>query len=424
MKSYFINDNIKGWYWGYFFQGAVILGLSPILLPLMVTAAASNVNLGNYQAGLVVAAFYLGQLPAPIFGTIAEKTHKFSLLYLCGYILIGIGCLGFAFSHMLWLWILWAFLQGLGAGASNTLTAMYIVDYRPQSEWDKGIGWLQTIYGTGQAIGLLLVAMLQNSPIMAMLLASALMIPGFIIGQWQLPTNPDRTAADKSDANLPHHIRQHGLTPVAHLHHLQHIFLLDLKMLKQAFVSRFGLFMLSWFCCMLGMWMIMNLLPLFFKSNYDISSNLSSLYYGIFAVIGIFFYAPSGAWGQRFGSNKILFVGMIMLVVSLLTLALLTHTNSHILKSWLAPLCFSLIPIGWSPLIVAGTSFASECTTIGQGGGLGLYNANTAISSILSAIIAGKIADLFGYATVALIAAIFGLVGVVLFIPLLKNQPE
>ena len=423
------DKNIEPWYWGYLFQGVVILGIVPIMLPIVVAQAVTNTQLGNLHAGLVVAAFYLGQFPAPWLGSFAEKTGKFALVYLLGYVLIGIGCLLFPLSQNLIIWLFLALLLGLGSGASNTVSAMYIVDYKPKEQWDTKIGWLQTVYGTGQAAGLLLVAMLQAHPLWLLLLAGILMLPGFVIGRIGLPKNPSSQSASKPEAkpeghvaadhpDIPHHLCHHGLHPIGLLGHYQQL----VKMEASLIFSRFGLFMLSWFCVMFGMWMVMNLLPLFFSDNYGISAGLSSLYYGIFAVIGIFFYAPSGVWSNRFGSNKVLFVGMVMLVLSLVGLALLTDVSDSSWRYILAPVAFCMIPVGWSPLIVAGTALTSEITTIGRGGGLGLFNAVTAIAAVISAIAAGKLAADYGYTMVAMVAAVFGVVGLFLFLPLLKSR--
>lgn len=419
------EKNIESWFWGYMFQGAVILGIVPIMLPIVVAQAVSNTQLGNFHAGIVVAAFYLGQFPAPWLGSFSEKTGRFSLIYLLGYVFIAIGCLLFPLSHNLIFWIVLALFLGLGSGASNTLTAMYVVEFNSKDKWDTKIGWLQTIYGTGQAIGLLLVAMMQAHPLWALLVGGVLMLPGILLGRIGLPDDPIKHSTEvpakpiHSDyTEIPHHLRQHGLHPFPLLGHYQHL----VKVEASLFFSRFGLYMLSWFCVMFGMWMVMNLLPLFFHDNYGISASLSSMYYGIFAVVGIFFYAPSGAWSRRFGSNRVLFAGIVMLVLSLVGLALLTEVSNSTWKYVLAPVAFFLIPVGWSPLIVAGTLLASEITTIGRGGGLGLFNAVTAIAAVLSAIAAGKLAAEYGYGMVSVVAAISSLLGLLLFLPLLKQE--
>lgn len=52
------------WFYGYGFQGIVVLGIVPILMPLIVSE-----HTGASTAGLVVASFYVGQLLGHVFLT-------------------------------------------------------------------------------------------------------------------------------------------------------------------------------------------------------------------------------------------------------------------------------------------------------------------------------------------------------------------
>lgn len=129
-----------------------MLGLAPILLPLLVESA------GLENVGLVVAALYIGQVLSPVLGNLADRTWRYNLLYLAGYALLAAGCSGFALSNMTLLWAIFAFVMGTGVGASNTVSYSYIVEFHPRKEWDERLGWLQTFYGTGQSMGLMVAA--------------------------------------------------------------------------------------------------------------------------------------------------------------------------------------------------------------------------------------------------------------------------
>ena len=82
-----------------------------------------------------------------------------------------------------------------------------------------------------------------------------------------------------------------------------------------------------------------------------------------------------------------------------------------------------LVPIlvSWSPLIVAATALTGRLTTIGQGAGMGVFNATTAIAAVSSAVIGGPLAQHTGYAQVAWLAAATATVGIVLLTPLLRR---
>ena len=77
-----IKNYTDRWYSGYAFQGAAVLGVAPILIPLIVAKLGSN-----SAAGVVVATFYLGQLTAPLWGYLTDRTGSHRLIYSLGYVL-------------------------------------------------------------------------------------------------------------------------------------------------------------------------------------------------------------------------------------------------------------------------------------------------------------------------------------------------
>ena len=109
-----------------------------------------------------------------------------------------------------------------------------------------------------------------------------------------------------------------------------------------------------------------------------------------------------------------------MLFLSLAGLAILCYTGK---EQWgiLVPIAFAMIPVAWSPLIVGGTALASELTPFGQGEGLGLFNAITALSSVIAAFAAGYIAHRWGYPVVTIFASVIVLIGMLTFVPVMKK---
>jgi MFS family permease len=153
---------------------------------------------------------------------------------------------------------------------------------------------------------------------------------------------------------------------------------------------------------------------------YGIDAGLSSLYYAIAAGIGIFAYAPSGTWGHRLGDNRIylLGVGMTVLSVGLLTLFAFWSTPAN---WWLVPISFIILPVAWSPLIVSGTAITAALTPIEQGEAMGMFNATTAIGSVLSALAAGGLASKLGYASIPPVAGLFVVAGLGLMVWLVRQ---
>lgn len=404
------------WYWGYLFQGCVVLGLLPIILPIIVSKFQ-----GPAHVGLVIALFYVGQVISPIFGGLADKTRRYALFFLGSFVLLAVGLIGFALWHTALLWCVFAFLQGAGAGIANTVSYSFIVEFRPESEWDGRLGWLQTFYGTGQAIGLLLAALLQSDASLTIYLCAALMLPGIILGRIGLP-KPKAAGSPKRDP------KQHDVpamsparAPTSLLRHYEHLTAKRLAGVKSEWLSFFGLFIASWFFLMLGTWMIYNLYPLLMKHAYNIDAGLSSLYYGVAAAIGVFFYAPSGAWAGKFGSTRIVLLGVAMTLFSIVGMSLLLLVG-EVLQKCLVPPVFILLPVAWSPMIVAGTALAGKLATGSQGTAMGLFNASTAVASVAAALLAGSVAQWLNYGATCWIAAAFTVVGMLLFLPILGHK--
>ncbi len=409
---------VEKWYWGFLLQGAIVLGLAPILIPVIVGSKQ-----GPVEAGVVVAAFYLGQLASPLFGSLADKYNIYKKIYLGSYILMGLSVIGFVFAQGVGLWFLLALIIGLSAGAGNTLSAMYVVEVAPHEEWDQRIGWLQTFYGTGQALGLFGAALFACAADYGMIFAGVLMLPGFLISRVTVPSI--YTASfEHAHKHIPHHYSRRTRSVFAPFHRYQIITTIAMRDFIRGIVGRFGLLLLSWFLVTLGMWLFMNLYPLLMEKSYNISAGISSTYYAVFATVGAFVYAPSGILGRRIGNALVVFVGIVMLFVSLLGLAILCYIGET--EWWLlVPAAFAMIPIAWSPLIVGGTAFASELTPFSQGEGLGLFNASFALSSVIAAVLAGFIAHRWDYPTVTLVATVFAGVGMLIFLPLLaKSRSE
>lgn len=422
---------ISPWYYGYAFQGAAVLGLAPILLPLVVGTA-----LGSSAAGIVVACFYIGQLASPLLGNLADRTKAFRLIYGLGYVLVAAGLSGFALVDSLVFWSLLAFVQGLGSAATNTVAAMFIVEFEPKDRWDGKIGWMQTFYGTGQAVGLGLAAIAQAHPTAGLLACAALMAPGLFLGLRGLPGTQNQSHQSQQTHRTHKPLRDQALaiqtkaarlisTGPRNLTQLVHHYHPSAGILVQGLIKSirtpYALYILAWFACMFGTWLLYNLYPLLMKSAYDIGADNSSTVYALAAVIGVFFYAPSGKLGKKMGDVAVVMLGTVVTLVCLVAMSLLAWWQPAN-AMWWAALAFTPIPVAWSPLIVTGTAAAAQLSSLNEGKALGIFNATTAIASVLSALAAGWIADLLSYTWVLILAAVSTAIGAALLLPLLKHN--
>lgn len=385
------------WYTGYGFQGAVILGLFPIALPLFV-----GLKQGPVAAGWAVAVFYLSQFIAPFLGVMIDRFRCHRLVYLMSYVLIGVGCLTFPITQALWLWLVLSIVIGFGVAAGNTVVNLYIVDVHSQSQWDQRIGWLQTFYGTGQAFGLLLVALFGTHADWALYSSALLMLPGVYFGFKQLP---DRTQLKLTHQSLHHHHTETHSIRSLHVLRFRH-----LCHLIKSIETRFSFYILATFFIMLSVWLIFNLYPLLMLKLYDINAHLSSLYYAIGAGIGIVAYAYSGILAAKIGDKPVLLVGIIMTVISWTGMSFFAFVHTAQNNIWV-PIFFILTPIAWSPLIVIGTSMTPKLSRLSSGECIGIFNATVAIASFVGALLAGYIADSLGYGFVVIAALVSILIG-------------
>ncbi|MEM0967077.1 MAG: MFS transporter [Verrucomicrobiota bacterium] len=412
--------NTDPWFWGYLFQGAVILGMMPILIPILVARNGSP-----SAVGLVVGAFYFGQVFSPLVGKIADKTQWFAGFFLGGFVLIAAGSAGFVFVDSTRLWVMCALLLGIGAGMTNTTAFSYIVEFRPHDEWDRHLGWLQTFYGTGQAMGLLLAALLQSFTAFGMVLCAILMIPGLLLARVGLPAvGKGKNKGEVRREQKVHHRKPTmgpAISPACVVRHYEHFSLDGFFGGLSKLFSKYVLWITSWFFLMIGFWMIMNFLPLMMKSNYGITAAQSSLCYGIAATIGIFLYAPSGSWSEKIGSSRVVLVGAIGLIISNVSLVLLIPAPS-VLQMILVPLSFGILPIAWSPLIVGGSALAGELAEFSQGAAMGIFNAAMAVASVGAAVVGGFIAQEYSYGMVTTVASVAAVAGTVLLVPLLGKS--
>lgn len=406
MQNILKNKYIEPWYWGYAFQGAVVTGTAPILIPLIVNKVGNSTDVG-----FVVAAFYLGQLFAPILGNITDKTGRHKLIFLSGFSFLAIGCALFPFYRLIPVLFFLALLQGIGAAASNTVAGMFIVEFKPKLEWDNRIGFMQTLYGTGQAIGLGIVAILQSVPAIGMIVSAAMMLPGVLLGARKLPSVKNE---QKPDINQISHKSQHPLkSGLSILHFYHRPTFASIKNLLKKVENYFTLYLISWFFVMFGFWSLFNLYPLIMKYVYDIGAGLSSLYFAIGATIGIVFYYKSGQWGEKYGDLKVFMLGIIMSLTGLLGMTFFIYFPDKY-NYVLVPLSFLFLPVAWSPLIVAGTALSAQLSTMNQGAALGLFNSTMAIASVLSAIAAGYVAKFFGYQLIPPIASVSLVISLIL----------
>jgi DHA1 family tetracycline resistance protein-like MFS transporter len=402
---------IEPWFLAYGLQGVTIAGLAPILLPLTVVKTGGAVNIG-----LIMAMFNLGGLAAPLWGFLADHFRLHRSLLIGGLVITTGGLFFFPFTSSVTAWAGLALLQGAGAAAASTVANLFIVEKHPNSEWELRIGWLQTFYGGGQVIGLLLAGLLGQISISAGLFFAALMTA--IACLTSLVTIHVANQKPQERPVLLHSAR-HGEWPTTTPQRLYHSMkLASLGKMGNELASPFGLFLISWLLSFCGTAAVFALFPVLMQQIFQIQPSLSSSGFALAAGLGLLLYTPAGNWAKRFGASQVLQAGLLVRLLAFICLLILGVTN--IGQGWLALLPFVLVVLAWSLLSVSSTTRAAQLSTVGEGEGLGIFNAVTALAGVVGAGLGGWIASRFGYHAVV-IFALFGIF-IALILSLIKSQ--
>jgi len=394
---------IEPWYIAYALLGISAAGIAPILLPLAVNKG-SNAS----SVGLVMAALSLGGLTAPLWGGLADRNRLHRWLLAGGLLAAALGLLFFPFASGLGAWVGLALVQGAGIAAAATVANLFIVENHPKEQWDDRIGWLQTFYGAGQVIGLLLAGYFSQGSLQTGLLVAALLVAIAVLPGW-LTTHVSESALSPRPVLL--HPAKHGdwsiSSPQRLFHHLNRQ---SIAHLSQAVRSRFGLFLAAWVLSIGGAAAVFSLYPVLMERVFGISPGYSAIGFAISAGLGLAFYSPAGRWAQGFSAMRVFRVGLAMRLVALLSMLALgiAHPGG---TRWLGLVCFSIIVLAWSLLSVTGTAITAEISPIGEGEGIGIFNAATAVAGVLGAILGGWAAGVWGYQSVPGLGAVAVLLG-------------
>jgi DHA1 family tetracycline resistance protein-like MFS transporter len=387
---------IEPWYWVYALLGAIIAGLIPVLLPLRVGQSGTP-----SQVGWVMAAVSLGGLSAPLWGVLTDRyrLHRWVLIF--GLFLTSFGLTAFALSKQAAIWFVMALILSVGAAGASTVANLFVVEMHPKPEWDERIGWLQTFYGLGQVVGLLLAGFLSKVNLNAGLLtAASLSIAAVMLGWLTAKTPPKPSEKKPILLHTARHTEWTVHSPQRFFHHLS---LNGIKQFGIVLRSRFGLFLAIWLLTFAGSAAVFSQYPLLMQKVFGITPDISSVAFGVMAGLGLTFYTPAGNWSERFGSVPILRVSLVMRLAAFIGLFALGFTHIGY-QGWLALVAFAFVVFAWSLMSVTGTALAAGLSPVGEGEGIGIFNAVNALAGVVGAALGGWVAGNWGYAATSVVA--------------------
>jgi MFS family permease len=340
-----------------------------------------------------MAAFNLGGLTALLWGSLADRHRLHRWMLFGGLLLTTIGLAAFPLTTNKSIYLGLALLQGIGAVAAATVANLFVVERHPQHEWDERIGWLQTFYGGGQVVGLLLVGALSQIDLhMGLLVAAGLTLFAALLGWLTTSTLPGLHISRPVLLHPGRHSEWVGGSPIRFYH------ILNLKAMRQlgtVFRSPFGLFIITWLAAFAGSSAFFSFYPVLMNQLYGVDPGLSSAGYAVAAGLGLTLYSPAGHWSERFGPARVLKAALGVRLLAFFSLLVLGVT--HFSLGWLALLSFLFVVLAWSLLSVSGTALTAQLSPVGEGEGMGIFNAATALAGTVGAVLGGWVSGHWGY---------------------------
>jgi MFS family permease len=402
----------ESWYISYALLGLTAAGLVPILLPLVLSRTS-----GAADIGLVMAAFSLGGLTAPIWGGLADRFRLHQRLLIGGLLGTALGAAVFPFTLSLLQRTGLALVSGIGLASASTVANLFIVEVHPKSEWDVRIGWLQTFYGGGQVIGLVLAGLIgQSRPECGLWLAGgmgvAAIIPVVVFG-----THQEQSVLLKPRPVLLHPVL-HAEWPVSSPQHLYHsLSMQGIRTLFATFSTSFGIFLIAWLLSFSGSAAFFSFYPILMQKVYGVLPGISATGYALAAGLGLILYAPAGSWSIKWGPLPVLRDALVLRIAAFLVLTVLA-IKPFANRGWLAILFFLITVLAWSLLSVSSTALVAILSPKNEGEGMGIFNAVTALAGVIGATAGGWAANMWGYTAIPILGIIgIGAGFIVLIIP-------
>ncbi len=392
---------VEIWYVAYALLGVSAAGLAPMLIPLVV-----GQNGGAADIGLAMAAFSLGGLTAPVWGGLADRFQLHRRFLIGGLIGFALGAAVFPFALSFFLRMMSVLLAGIGLTAASTVANLFIVEVHPREEWDTRIGWLQTFFSGGQVLGLLLAGLIgQTAPEKGLWLAGVLAVAAVIPAM--LGTRREAAFLVQRRPVLlhtPHHAEWPVGSPQRLYHHAG---LKDLKRIFSEMTSPLGLFLIAWLLSFSGSAALFSLYPVVMQKAYGVRPGLASAGYALAACLGLFLYAPAGAWTMRRGPQPVLRTALVLRIAAFIVLTILAVVQVSG-RGGLALLSFLFVVLAWSPLGVSSAALVANLSPKNEGEGLGIFNAVTALSGVTGSVLGGWAAKTWGYSSIP----VMGILGV------------
>jgi MFS family permease len=402
---------VEPWYSAYGLTGVMMLGVAPMLIPLTV----AHYGGGPTAVGVVVAAFFVGGLFAPMIGSVADRSGRQRQVFLLSFPVMAVAVAAFGFVRGAPLWALCAVIFGTAGPAVGTIAGLFIVEGHPRSEWNDRISWFRLAYGAGQTLGLLVAAATVHYLRLGWLVTAVLLLAGTVVGRIGIP----RLGPVAGPVSL------HPTTsarPIGAISWMLHAFQrVNLSDLPSTLTGRFGVFLIAWLLTMTGIQTFFDVVPLV-MSAFAVSASASSLLFLAGAAVGTLVFPLCGKLADKRGPGTVFAIGLLITIAAFaaMTAAAVTQPSW---KGVVGSLALVFAAIAYSFVVVAATMLVVRLTPGTEGSAMGLLNALIAAGAVIGAIVPSFLAEAFGYAALPAMATAVVTAALVVALPLIRSQP-
>ncbi len=396
---------VEPWAGAYALLGFTVSGGLPMMLPLAVDRSGSAA-----EVGLVMASLSLGTVMSPVCGALADRYRIHRILLTAGILLTGIAVALLAWTTGAAPRAGLAFAAGCGSAAASTVAYLFVVEAHPRGEWPHRFGALQLIYVAAQVLGLIFAGLISRIDLRAGFIADGGVAMAAALVAW-LSTRRRRYATGVGFArpvpgtpNPP--IAQHP--PVMRVEHALGVHrgwhLPNGAILRRVAASPFAIFLGVWVLAFTGSSTFFALYPVFMARVFHIGPSRSSLAYAAAVGLSLTLFSPAARWANDLGAGRLVRVGIQIRLLALLVIAGLSVLGGAT-GALGAVVAFAALVLAWALLGVSGPPLAARRSPVGEGEGMGLYNAAGAAGGVLGGLLSGWAAQTWGYVAIPLAGA-------------------
>jgi DHA1 family tetracycline resistance protein-like MFS transporter len=398
------HQALESWFAPFALINADAVGLVPILLPIVA------VRHGVGHVGLVMGAFSLGAIAAPVVGNLVDRyrAHR-SLAAACAAL-----C-----AVSLWLFPLAAsalqpllgLANGAGFAGAVTVANLLIVERHPKQEWNSRLGWLETALSVGQGGGLVLAAWLSGLTARnALLIAAVVPAAAIPLSLMLIPRMSGTAAGVPAVRPQPgHHVASVGQVgewgPASPLRvrPLHQRTLADLRRAAGLLRGPFGWMLAAWIPAYAGTAIIFALYPVLFSRAFGVAPRSSAVAFAVIVFLSLPLFIVAGRVSQRRGPAATMAGALAARVVLLAVLAALAAVG-HV-PALLPLAAFGGVMFAWSFLSVASPGLTGQLVPGAEGDAQGALNAASGLAGLGGSVVGGLAASLWGYPAALAIGA-------------------